>query len=156
MVTVIGIGNRLRGDDAVGPVVIDRLQNSLSAENLKLAELDSDAFALLDYLLNEEYIILVDCAQMGAVPGTVKTFPLEKARLSGSEHLVSLHGFSFAEIHEMAAGLGAAARCTIVGIQPANVRFGDKLSPEVEQVIPRVLEIIKREAKLYEKENISH
>ena len=51
MVNVIGIGNLLKGDDAIGPFVIEKIDKMSSLENVNSINAGADAFAVLDYLL---------------------------------------------------------------------------------------------------------
>ena len=149
MVNLIALGNRLRGDDGIGPIVLQNLAQRKEARHFNLIEAGSDAFAVLEYLNGKQPNIVVDCAEMGAPPGTVKKMRLAENDLGVLNDLISLHGFSFAEIYAMARSLGEIAPTTLVGIQPATIDFGEKLSPQVEQAIPQILELIIQEAKYY-------
>ncbi len=152
MITVVGIGNRLRGDDAVGPMVIDHLRAENNRDNLELHELDSDAFALLDFLLNSERLILVDCAEMGESPGQIRVFSMDEVTLKTVDRFFSLHGISVAEIYRLAGNLGKVAACTIIAVQPQTLRFGSDLSAAVKGALPSLIRIIKREACINEKD----
>ena len=44
MLIVIGLGNYLRGDDGIGPVIIQKLQEYPKSLQIKLVDAGSDAF----------------------------------------------------------------------------------------------------------------
>ncbi|NOX89766.1 MAG: hydrogenase maturation protease [Calditrichaeota bacterium] len=156
MSKVIVLGNRLRGDDAIGPVVLDELKKQDIPIPVTLIEAGSDAFTLLEHLNGKEPLIIVDCAQMGAVPGTVKRIGIDLENFNINEQMISLHGFSFSEVLSMARGLGAVAPCTVIGIQPESLNMGDELSAGVRAAIPRILNMIIEEAKKYAEKNLNY
>ncbi len=156
MINVIALGNRLRGDDGIGPIVLQSLAQREEARHFNLVEAGSDAFTVLEYLHGKQPNIVVDCAEMGTPPGTVKKMRLQETDLGGVNDMISLHGFSFAEIYAMARSLGEIAPTTLVGIQPATIEFGEKLSTQVERAIPQILDLIIKEAEHYAQKNFDH
>ncbi len=156
MVNVIALGNILRGDDGIGPLVLKRLQAHPAAKEMNLVDAGSDAFLILEYLNGTNANIVVDCANMGLSPGSVRRFRMDSNILSEVDAMISLHGFSFAEIYKMADNLGPIAPVTLIGIQPETLEFGQKLSPMVERAIPQILDLIIKEAQYYAKENFDH
>ena len=72
---VIGIGNRDRGDDGVGPVIVENLQQM--APDIDTACCAGDLTRLLDLWHGRERVILVDMlASQDAAPGTVHCFDI--------------------------------------------------------------------------------
>ena len=64
---VIGCGNRDRGDDAAGILVVRRLRE----HGIDAREHSSDGLALIDTWSAAEYVILIDTVMTGAPPGTI-------------------------------------------------------------------------------------
>lgn len=153
---MIGLGNRLRGDDGIGPIVLNEFGKKYNDGSFNLIEAGADAFSVLEYLIGGQPNIVVDCANMGLAPGIVKCFRLNKNILKTVDSMVSLHGFSFAEIYNMAESLGKLAPTSLIGVQPATIEFGQRLSPQVEQAIPQILDLIIEEAEYYAKKNFDH
>ncbi len=149
MLNVIGIGNILRGDDGIGPDIIQRLKNKPLPVPLTLADVGSDAFSLLEYLIGKEPLLIIDCAKMGREPGTVQKFNLNENTVKSIDKTVSLHGMSLGEVYRMAGSLGAVANCTLIGVEPEQIEFGQPLSPAVEKQIPMIINLIIEEAKQY-------
>jgi len=149
MINVIGLGNPLKGDDAVGPVVIEQLYRLNTEYKLKLVDAGADAFMVLDYLLADDPVIIIDCAKMGKVAGEVVAFDVNSANIKNVSGTLSLHGFSFAEMYVMATSIGPVSPCKIIGVEPKNIDFNTDLSEEVEASIPEIIKIVKMEAKNY-------
>ena len=139
----------MRGDDSIGPDIIQRLKNKKLPVPLTLADVGSDAFSLLEYLIGKEPLLIIDCAKMGEEPGTVRKFNLNDKALKTLDKAVSLHGMSFGEIYRMARSLGAVAECTLIGIEPEQIEFDRPLSQVVEEKIPMIMNMIIEEAKHY-------
>ncbi len=152
---IIALGNRLRGDDGLGPFVLDRLKKLKSPVPLKLIEAGADAFTLLEHLTADEPMIVIDCADMGLAPGSIRVINVDQ-NFVRADQLISLHGFSFAEILSMARSLGKVAPCKIIGVQPQSTTFGESLSQAVKEALPEVTNLIFEEAKRYAKKNLNH
>ena len=103
MLNVIGLGNFLKGDDAIGPVVIEKLSKSFEETDLNLIDAGADAISVLDYLIGKDPVVIIDCAKMGRKPGDVVEFDVNDANLSQVYNTFSLHGFSFGDVYKMAA-----------------------------------------------------
>ena len=71
MLKIIGLGNLLRGDDSVGPVIIQKLQKLTLSIPMELYEIGMDALAILEHLIGSEPILIIDCAKMGKKPGEI-------------------------------------------------------------------------------------
>ncbi|MHB2153476.1 hydrogenase maturation protease [Calditrichota bacterium GD2] len=155
MMKIIGLGNRLRGDDGIGPVVLDSLKKKDIPIPLQFIEAGSDAFTLLEHLNASEPMIIVDCADMGFEPGTVKVFDVND-HFAMQHDFISLHGFSFAEVLSLAQAMGPIAPCKIIGVQPATIEFGQPISRAVNKALPEILNLIIEEAQAYAEENLNH
>jgi hydrogenase maturation protease len=153
MLKVIAIGNKLRADDGASLLVLDRLQNF---ENIKCIDVGSDAFIVLEHLLEEDPLIIIDCANMGIQPGEFLEFSEEDVHLKMADKFISLHGFSLAETINLAKNTGKVTDFKIIGIEPKSLIFGEPVSPEVLEVVPKITQFILEEAKKYEQENIDN
>ena len=139
MLKVIGIGNALRGDDAIGPLVIEKLiedNNGLPAEFI---DLGADAFTMLEHLMGQDPLLIIDCAKMGKKPGEIKMFDVNEASIMETSKVVSLHGFGFADVYRMAREMGEVAHCKIIGVEPKSIEFDTQLSEEIKKSVPKIL-----------------
>ncbi len=149
MIKIISLGNTLRGDDGIGPAVLQELAKTDTGEKFKLIDAGSDAFILLDHLTQTDPILLIDCARMGKNPGEIAVFSVEKSNIATVSKAIAIHGFSFAEIYKMAAALGKTAPCIIIGVEPKIITFNKPLSNEVRNSIPHIINYIIGEANSY-------
>ena len=144
---IISLGNILRGDDGIGPAILQELRDSNLGMDFELLDAGADAFFVLEYLIQKEPLLIIDCAQMGKEAGDFVIFPVEKSNFETLSSAISIHGFSFAEIYKMALSLGDVAPCTIIGIEPKSINFNEGLSDEVRRSIPLIINFIIGEAK---------
>jgi hydrogenase maturation protease len=149
MLKIVALGNLLRGDDGAGPTIVQKLTALDLGTEIELFDAGADAFILLEYLMQKDPLIIIDCAQMGKNAGDYVVFPVKKSNFETLSSTISMHGFSFAEIYKMALALGDAAPCTIIGIEPKSINFNEGLSIEVEKSIPLIIKFIIEEAKKY-------
>ncbi len=68
---VIGCGNLLRGDDAVGPVVVRRLLDRGLPEGTEVADGGTSGMDVAFRMRGADRVILVDAAASGGEPGTL-------------------------------------------------------------------------------------
>ena len=149
MLKVISLGNELRGDDSIGPAVVNELRTMDLPDHVTLIDAGADASAVLEHLIAEEPVLLIDCAQMGKQPGEVVKFKVNDSNIKSFEKSISLHGFSFGEVFKMAEQFGPIPDCSIIGIEPKSIEFGQKLSDEVKQSLPSIINMVIEEAKQY-------
>lgn len=149
MLKVISLGNELRGDDSIGPAVVNELRTMDLPEPVTLIDAGADASAVLEHLIAEEPVLLIDCAQMGKQPGEVVKFKVNDSNIKSFEKSISLHGFSFGEVFKMAEQFGPIPDCSIIGIEPKSIEFGQKLSDEVKHSLPSIINMVIEEAKQY-------
>ncbi|HDI00814.1 MAG TPA: hydrogenase maturation peptidase HycI [Candidatus Bathyarchaeota archaeon] len=131
-VVVLGVGNPLRRDDAVGLAVARRLKElgADAIEGVCVLEAGSAPENLLGKVvsLKPSHVIIVDAAAHGSRPGSIRLIRPGDAR---SAHLVSTHtlplGFLCSYIERE-----ARSRIIVIGIQPADIGLGEGLSPEVD------------------------
>jgi hydrogenase maturation protease len=146
---VIGLGNTLRGDDGIGPKIIELLNEKKYPAPLFTVDAGADAFTVLEHLILKEPILIIDCAEMGKEPGEIVNFTLNDVTIQSIEKAVSLHSFGFGEVYQMAKSMGKIAKCNIIGVQPKQIEFNTGISSEVEASIPKIINWVIKEAKKY-------
>jgi len=143
--TVIGIGNRLRGDDALGPLAIDALR-SINEEGLELVDAGSDAIGMLEYLSDRGKVLIIDACKMGREPGSLVCFSPEQAELVLEPDPLSLHGLGLAEALRMAGSLQLLPDdLKIIGIEPDSIQFNGQLSKTAQQALEMIVQEVHRE-----------
>lgn len=141
-VLVLGIGNRMMGDDGIGVHVAEALGQSKNLENVRLAVGETDTEFCLNLLEDADELILLDGANLGEEPGTVKTFPLNEVLLQRRSAL-SFHDFDL--IHAMNQE-NIRKDGILITIEICSLSFSMELSPllreRFSEIVREVEEII--------------
>jgi hydrogenase maturation protease len=141
---VIGVGNRLRGDDAVGLVVAERLQRRRGAP--RVVRHDGDLFGLPDLWKGAEVAVLVDALSSPDAPGTFRRFDVRESPLPRVGFRCSTHGVGVAEAVELARVRGVLPRRLIVyGVVGARFDPGMGMTAPVERAVDEVVRRILAE-----------
>jgi hydrogenase maturation protease len=156
MLKVIGLGNIIRGDDGIGPVVIEELEKNGHLLPVHLCDAGSDAFTVLDHLLGSEPVLIIDCARMGKKPGTVKKIVTTDIERMPSDIGMSLHGYSLVGIWKIAQSMGVKKNLAIIGVEPDSIQFNSGLSEVVKKSIPVIIKMVAEEARKYAKKDSHH
>jgi hydrogenase maturation protease len=150
---VIGLGNPILGDDAVGWRVVDEVERKMIAcpePCLQAGEVAVDCLALggislMEHLIGYQRVILIDAFLSETEPGTVRVTQLEQIPEYSSFHITSAHDTSLQNALELGRELGAdlPTDITVVAISIAPVHdFGEELSPAVAEAVPKVTQIV--------------
>ena len=129
---LLGLGNPVARDDAVGLWV---------AEALRGAEWLSIPASALENVLGlvekekPEKLVIVDAAEMGLPPGTIRRLPLGK----GAEMLGSTHGLPLSFL----ISLVDVPEVVLIGIQPKEYGLGEGLSPEVQAAADSLIRLLR-------------
>lgn len=143
-VVVIGIGNRFRGDDAIGLMAADRLASSLS--HLEIRQSNGEALALMELWEDADHVILIDAAENRGSPGQVSRLDASKSPIQSVEFHTSTHAFSVAEAIEMARSLDRLpAVVTVFAIEGKQFNHGEDLSDEGRKGMDEVIGKIEKE-----------
>ncbi len=144
MLTVIGVGNPWRSDDAAGLVVARRLQGTLPGATV--LEREGEPAALIDAWEGAESLWLVDAVSSDADPGTVHRLDVTGRALPAELFRASTHHLGLADAVELARTLGRLpARVVFFGIEGKRFDAGTGLSPAVEAAVERVAAAIREE-----------
>ncbi len=143
LIKVIAVGNDLYGDDGIGNAVLQVLEQIPDMKDVELIDGATDALGLIDHFSDTDHVIIVDAAQMGEKPGTVKIFSKEEVKLKIKMDHLSVHGISLAETFDIAQAVDSLPKnITIIGIEPKNIGISQNLSDVVTQSIPEVVSSI--------------
>lgn len=133
---ILGMGNRLKGDDGVGPYICELIQDRVRAPVLDVGS------ALENYLgpisrLQPEAILLLDAADLGMDPGDRAFLERDALACSGpSTHTVSVD-FMLGMLDR-----DQQIRFRFLGIQPKRVRLGESLSAPVRASAIQIADVI--------------
>jgi hydrogenase maturation protease len=148
-VKVIGIGQRLRGDDAAGLAAVCYWQLEYQARverpnvQVELAELPG--IGLINLLEGAKTVILVDAVHSHARAGTIHRLSEDKLE-TFSEGAESAHGWGVAETLLLGQKLMPASmpeELYLIGIEAGDISLGEGLSREVECALPETARLIE-------------
>jgi hydrogenase 3 maturation protease len=130
-----GIGNVLKSDDGVGVYITGRIRNSTRISSIQV-EVSIENYIGKINSLKPDILILVDCADMNARPGTCRLFVPEKIH----DLTFNTHNISLKRLHEF-----FRMPVFILGIQPENVGFGENISYLVKEVADKIIQLINKQ-----------
>lgn len=134
---VIGVGNALRGDDAAGVAVAERL-HGLACEE--------EPSRLMEAWEGADAAVLVDTVVSGEPAGTIHRFDASDTPLPAHALRSSTHAIGLAETIELARALGRLPKSVVVyGIEAASFDAGAPLSPDVAAAVTELAERIEEE-----------
>ena len=132
---LIGVGNGWRGDDGAGLAVARRVRE-LAPDGVEVREVEGDATALVNAWSGAEHVVVIDAAQSGAAPGTVRRFDARSQPLPVRSLRSSTHAFGVSDAVELARSLNRLpVRLEVYAIEGASFVAGDRLTPSVERAV---------------------
>jgi hydrogenase maturation protease len=149
-ILIIGIGNIFRGDDAVG-LAAARMLREMQLPGVKVLELDGDLTGLLEGWQGATKVIVIDAVTSKSAAGAIFRFVAHEDPLPQKMFATccSCHAFGVAQQIEIARSLNQLPPCLIVyGIEGKDFTLGSKISPEVQQALPRLVEQIRQDIEL--------
>lgn len=139
---VLGIGNRDRGDDAVGLLVLDEL-GARSLENVDLMLGDGDPGWMLESWEGRKFAVVVDAVVTGAAPGTIVLFDASSTEIPASTRMSSSHALGAATSVELARAIGKLPeRLVVVGVEADSMTLGSEITPAVATAIERAADAV--------------
>ncbi len=145
-VLVLGVGNKLLGDDGVGIHLVSQLSrwNHEWYGAVELLEGGTQGLALLGSIAGRTALVLLDAVSLGAAPGTVHIRHDEDVLKLGC-HPTTAHESNVRELLTAALLLGELPmRLFLVGIEPAHLGIGIGLSEPVRRAMPAALDAARR------------
>jgi len=141
-VVVLGIGNSLLADDGVGVHAVRCLRSVADAPDIDWLDAGTLNFSLLQYLDGARALVVVDAAQLGEPPGTVRVyFGDEMDRVVGAGRRNSVHEAGLADLLAMARLKDWLPRHrALITVQPQRVDWGETLTPPVAAALPGICE----------------
>ena len=145
---VIGIGNRFRGDDAIGLVAAERLASSIG--DIEIRQSNGEALALMEIWEGANRAILIDAAENQGSPGKVTRLDASDSPISSTEFHTSTHAFSVPEAIEMGRSLGRLPPEVIVyAIEGKQFGHGEEITAEglrgLEEAIGQIEQEIRNQ-----------
>jgi len=150
-VAVLGLGNVLIGDDALGPTVIKVLEAEYEfPRGVSVQDLGTPGLDLTPYLAGVAAVIVVDTVRANGAPGEVRLYRRDEILKHPPQPRLSPHdpGLKEALLTVEFSGSGPS-EMLLVGVIPGEVRTGVGLSAAVRAAVrPAVGEVVRELARL--------
>lgn len=137
----LGVGNRHRADDGVGPYIAEKLAESGALKSLGVEVLphSGEGASLMHLWEGMDKVVIVDAMKSKRKVGLVQRFKPHKEKLETGVFRYSSHLFGLAEAVEMARALGKLPKEMIVfGIEGKVFDFDKPMSNAVEKAAQKV------------------
>ncbi|MDD4493547.1 MAG: hydrogenase maturation protease [Eubacteriales bacterium] len=134
MMKLVAVGNRFMKDDGIGIIVAEQLRDRLTDLKLDIIIGETDCGGGF-YLLNDnDFVIILDAFYIGSEPGSVHMFSIHDVLLQPSGSVMQ-HDMSMIELMKL---YNCKWRGYIIGIEAADIGFGDELSPILKEKFPQI------------------
>ena len=132
---ILGIGNLLMGDEAIGIHVARYLEQNFSWENVDVVDGGTGGFHLLDYFKRYPTVILIDATIDEQPAGTIR---LIKPKFSSDyPPTLTAHDIGLKDLIDALYLLNAQPDIWLYTISITNLdKVTMELSPEIEAVVP--------------------
>ncbi len=148
-VTVIGIGNVLTGDDAIGPHVVRVLEARYALpDGVQVIDAGTPGYDLTAFLVGADAALLVDAVKAKGAPGELRVY--DKAELLTKKPILAMspHEPGVREALLNADFMGVTPPVVrLVGVVPARTETGIGLSPEVRAAVPAAVDRVAAELR---------
>lgn len=137
-VAILGIGSKIRGDDAVGLEVVEQLEERLLRDVLLLkTETVPESFTGVLRDFKPTHVLMIDAAHFDGSTGEARIISTQMI----CEMCVSTHNLPLTIlVNYIKWTLGS--KVAIIGIQPKSIAFGTEMTKELKTAAQKVASII--------------
>ena len=149
-ILVVGVGNRLLGDEGIGPHIVDNLLQLPMPPHVSILDCGCDLLNLVSYLNRPQKIIVVDAICAGGKPGEIHKFDFKELEITQAK-TCSAHQVQMTDAIEL---LKQVCPCltdceiTVIGIEPKAIELSADLSKEVRESIADLTRLLLAEISL--------
>jgi hydrogenase maturation protease len=148
-IAVIGIGNVLTGDDAIGPYVVRVLEAGFSfPSDVEVYDAGTPGLDLTAYISGLEALVVVDAVRAKGAPGDLKLYSKEEILKGAPILAMSPHEPGVRESLLNADFMGVCPRTVrLVGMIPESVEYGLGLSAPARAAVPKLVDQVLSELR---------
>jgi hydrogenase maturation protease len=148
---VIGVGNTILSDDGVGVHAARLLQSDPRLpEDVTVLDGGTIGLELLPYACEAGCILLLDAINKGGAPGTI--WRIQARDLLNISAGSSVHQLGVADLVAALALVSAKPQdIVLLGVQPAYAGWGTTLTPTVEAVLSRLVELALEQLRVWKR-----
>ncbi len=147
---IIGCGNLLRGDDAVGPILVRHLWELGLPEGVRCADGGTGGMDVAFQMRGVPEVILIDACRSGSEPGAI--FELPGAEVEHLPPLTGINTHAFRWDHALAFGHWLLKDeypkdVKVFLIEAEQIEFGEPLTPRVDAAMKKLAAILLKRLK---------
>ncbi|MBN1360142.1 MAG: hydrogenase maturation protease [Sedimentisphaerales bacterium] len=122
-VVVLGLGNPLMADEGIGVYLVERLNQVADRyPQVEFIDAGTGGMSVLHWIEGRRKAVFIDCAFMGAEPGSIRRFTPDQVRSTKVLAHQSLHEADLLHILTLAEQLGQCPEEVVIfGIEPKAV-----------------------------------
>ncbi len=146
-IIVVGVGNRLLGDEGIGPCVIDNLSRVRMPSYVDVVDCGCDLLSLTSYLDRPQKIVIIDAIRAGGKPGEINRFDYSKLATTKDE-TQSGHQIGTIDVLRLLKSVYPAladSEIVLIGVEPKMLELSTDLSQEVRGSIADVTRLVIEE-----------
>ncbi len=131
---LLGVGNDIRGDDAIGEEIAREFQR----EGWDVEDCGTMPENFIPHIEEGVYdqVVIVDAADMGLEPGEIRRVPRDNLGV----FTMSTHALPLSLVMDfLAKKVGSV---TLIGIQPKDMSLKEGMTPELEEAKEHLLELL--------------
>jgi hydrogenase maturation protease len=146
-IRIIGLGNGMRGDDAVGLMAARRIRQEVG-DRVEVIEAEMAGVDLIELMKGAHSVLLIDAARSGQAPGTIHRLDASAGPIGGQIFPRSSHALGMVDALELARAMGVLPATVIVyGVEAGNMEAGQPLSPAVTRALNEVVDRIIQDSE---------
>ncbi|MGE5279787.1 MAG: hydrogenase 3 maturation endopeptidase HyCI [Deltaproteobacteria bacterium] len=131
-IVIVGIGNPLRGDDGLGPLLVGRLKGRVPAVCIDAGSAPEN-YAGAVIREEPDTVLLIDSVHLGEAPGSAALLEEDEIARSGlSTHDIPLSMF----IGYLKSR--TRARVFLLGVEPQSLAFGEGICEAVQKSLETI------------------
>jgi len=133
---ILGVGNILQGDDAIGPNLVDLLRGRVEATLINAGEVPENYLSSIR-AAQPEVVMIIVAIELGAEPGCIIVLDADRLRAIGN--FTRNPGLAFLTVMIQD---GTGAEVLLVGVQPEATLFASELSIPVHKTLHSLEEML--------------
>ncbi len=146
-ILILGIGNSLLRDEGAGIHALNHLREQFQGrDDLTFLDGGTLSFTLAGAIEEASHLIVLDAAQLSAAPGHSQVFEgVEMDAFIGGNRKRSVHEVSLLDLLAIARlSDHLPPQRALIGIQPAEIDWGEQPSPAVQAALPHICGQVKQ------------
>jgi hydrogenase maturation protease len=142
-IIVLGVGNILLTDEGIGVRAIEKLQRDFELPaDVVVIDGGTTGMEMLEDLSNADHIIIIDAVRSGQAPASIVKLVGEQVPVFFKTKL-SPHQIGLSDVLATLVLTGEQpGGVTVIGVEPVSLETGMVLSPQVDVVLPEVVDMV--------------